>query len=79
MIGYDPFILVASAYDLKRTAAVTHILGMNPIPAQACLRILQHYPYQYEPLRMDLTKHGLNPMFIKHVTSQASNSIEREE
>ena len=44
LVGKDPFILVASACDLKRAVAVAHKLGMNPIPAPAYIWALQHYP-----------------------------------
>jgi uncharacterized SAM-binding protein YcdF (DUF218 family) len=44
LVGSDPFILVASACDLKRVVAVAHKLGMNPTPAPAFIWTLQHYP-----------------------------------
>ena len=43
-VGFDPFILVASACDLRRAVAVAHKLKMNPIPAPAWIWMLQHYP-----------------------------------
>ena len=44
LVGSDPFILVASACDLKRIIAVAHKLKMKPIPAPAYIWTLQHYP-----------------------------------
>jgi uncharacterized SAM-binding protein YcdF (DUF218 family) len=44
IIGSAPFILVASACDLKRAMAVARKLDMNPVPAPAFIWALQHYP-----------------------------------
>jgi uncharacterized SAM-binding protein YcdF (DUF218 family) len=44
MVGSNPFILVTSACDLWRASAVARKLGMNPLPAPACIWALQHYP-----------------------------------
>jgi hypothetical protein len=42
--GGDAFILVTSACDLWRAAAVARKLGMNPLPAPACIWASQRYP-----------------------------------
>jgi uncharacterized SAM-binding protein YcdF (DUF218 family) len=42
LVGTQPFILVAAACDLRRAAAVAKKLGMNSIPAPACICTLQH-------------------------------------
>jgi uncharacterized SAM-binding protein YcdF (DUF218 family) len=44
LIGPVPFILVASACDLRRAVAVSRKLQMNPIPAPAYIRTLQKHP-----------------------------------
>ena len=44
IVGSDPFILVASACDLKRAVGVAHKLKMKPVPAPAWIWALQHYP-----------------------------------
>jgi uncharacterized SAM-binding protein YcdF (DUF218 family) len=44
LVGTAPFILVASACDLRRAVAVARKLQMNPIPAPACIRALQKCP-----------------------------------
>ena len=44
LIGSSPFILVASACDLRRAVAVAKKLQMNPIPAPAHIRTLQNHP-----------------------------------
>ncbi|MBN2319160.1 MAG: YdcF family protein [Acidobacteria bacterium] len=44
VVGSDPFILVASACDLKRAVGVARKLKMKPIPAPAWIWTLQHYP-----------------------------------
>jgi uncharacterized SAM-binding protein YcdF (DUF218 family) len=44
ILGSDPFILVASACDLKRAVGVAHRLKMKPVPAPAWIWALQHYP-----------------------------------
>lgn len=44
LIGSNPFILVTSACDQPRAVAVARKLQMNPLPAPACIRTLQHLP-----------------------------------
>jgi uncharacterized SAM-binding protein YcdF (DUF218 family) len=44
VVGDDPFILVASACDLKRAVGVAHKLKMKPVAAPAWFWALQHYP-----------------------------------
>jgi uncharacterized SAM-binding protein YcdF (DUF218 family) len=44
LVGTNPFILVAAACDLRRAVAIANKLGMNSIPAPACIWTLQHYP-----------------------------------
>lgn len=44
LVGPEPFILVASACDLRRAVAVARKLEMSPIPAPAFIWTLQHYP-----------------------------------
>jgi uncharacterized SAM-binding protein YcdF (DUF218 family) len=42
--GSAPFILVTSGYALRRAMAVAKKLGMEPVPAPACMWALQKYP-----------------------------------
>ncbi len=44
IVGTWPFILVTSACDLRRAAAVARKLGMMPLPAPAAIWAAQHYP-----------------------------------
>jgi uncharacterized SAM-binding protein YcdF (DUF218 family) len=44
IVSADPFILVTSAYALRRAMAVARRLGMHPIAAPAHIWALQHYP-----------------------------------
>jgi uncharacterized SAM-binding protein YcdF (DUF218 family) len=44
LVGPDPFILVATACDLRRSVAVAHKLQMTPYPAPAYIRTLQRHP-----------------------------------
>lgn len=44
LVGSSPFILVASACDLRRAVAVARKLEMNPVPASANIWTLQARP-----------------------------------
>lgn len=44
IIGSEPFILVTSACDLRRSIAVARKLGMKPLAAPAAIWAAQHYP-----------------------------------
>jgi uncharacterized SAM-binding protein YcdF (DUF218 family) len=44
IIGSEPFILVTSACDLRRSTAVARNLGMKPLAAPAAIWAAQNYP-----------------------------------
>ncbi|MEW5979436.1 MAG: ElyC/SanA/YdcF family protein [Acidobacteriota bacterium] len=44
ILGVRRFVLVTSAYHLRRTLAVAQKLDMNPIPAPAYIQTLQNFP-----------------------------------
>ncbi len=44
LVGAAPFILVATACDLRRSVAVAHKLRMTPYPAPAYIRTRQRHP-----------------------------------
>jgi uncharacterized SAM-binding protein YcdF (DUF218 family) len=43
IVGDRPFVLVATAADLRRALAVARRLGMRAIPAPACIWALEHW------------------------------------
>jgi len=44
IVGSEPFILVTSAYHLRRATAVAHKLGMKPLAAPAAIWAARSYP-----------------------------------
>jgi uncharacterized SAM-binding protein YcdF (DUF218 family) len=65
-VGTHPFILVATACDLRRAVAVAKKLGMNSIPAPARIWTLQNYP----------TRNGLSDQFAYFFGSLGSPSLD---
>jgi uncharacterized SAM-binding protein YcdF (DUF218 family) len=44
IVGTQPFILVNTALDLRRSMAVARKFGMKPLPAPAAIWAAHHYP-----------------------------------